>query len=284
MEGHCDNVCTFTEDDLPVYIDLEGIYTCGKELIYSKDENKCKSSEQFTYLKDYCEYTPKEESEKIAIEPVEPFYMCGEIGEANETDQKELKEGTRFVKANKIGELNNGIKSDHEYTCKTGYRSILDDSLICDDVIKINKKGKNEQGVDYAEFEFENRGVQNITIEDYDGLFFYLDELTGEYEPYGKEYIDAFKKYVVALNKNKDKCKKGSHDYYFNPLHRGVKEIYDAYFYLNHMYLYGNNTKEANMIKDYFKMMEFNGPDTDSSNFIFLKKIFLVLTAILILF
>ena len=29
------------------------------------------------------------------------------------------------------------------------------------------------------------------------------------------------------------------------------------------MYLYGHNTKEANMIKDYFKMMEFNG-DTDS--------------------
>ena len=284
MEGHCDNVCTFTEEDEPVYIELEGIYTCGKGLIYSKDEKKCKSSEKFTYLKDYCKYTPKGESKQIDIEPAEPFYMCGEIGVANEKDQKELEEESEFVKANRIGKLDNGVVSDHEYACKTGYRSIVNDSLICDDIIKINRKGKNEEGFDYAEFVFEKMGVQNITIQDFDGLFFYINELTGEYEPYGKEYIDAFKKYVAALDKYKDKCKKGSHDYYFNPLHCGVKEIYDAYFYLNHMALYGNNTKEANMIKDFFKMMEFNGDKTDSSNFIFLKKIFLVLTAIFILF
>ena len=188
-----------------------------------------KSSEEFTYLKDYCLYTPKGESESIYFIPVEPFYIWGEIGKANEKDQKELEKGTEFVKSSRIGKLDNGVVSAHKYSCKTGYRSIVNDSFICDSVIKINKKGKNEEGFDYAEFIFERAGVKNITEEDYFYYsFFFINELTGEYEPYGKEYIDAFKKYVVALDKNKDKCKKGSHDYYFNPFHCGIKEIYDA--------------------------------------------------------
>ena len=38
MVGHCDNVCTFTEEDDPVFIDLENIYKCGNELIFKSYE------------------------------------------------------------------------------------------------------------------------------------------------------------------------------------------------------------------------------------------------------
>ena len=60
---------------------------------------------------------------------------------------------------------------------------------------------------------------------------------------------------------------------------------YDAYFYLNHMCLYNNKTKEAQMIVDYLKNQEFQElADERTSNSLILKYSFLGLISILLLF
>ena len=239
-----------------------------------------KSKNKFDYLDNYCKYTKKTGTGKeVNTEPVKPFYMCGEYGEATQ-GMNDLKLGTSFIKINKIGELENGVKSVHEYTFKTGFRSISGDDLICDNVEKLIKSGIDEKGIAYADYQFEKAGNMHITEELYDAGFFYRNYFTGQLEPFAEKYIEAFKKYVSVLKANERKCAAKSHDYYFNPLHCGIKEVYDAYFYLNHMCLYQNNTKEAKMIVEFLKNQEFQEVASSS----ILKKTIIGLLTILILF
>ena len=286
IAGHCKgNKCVFSEGDSPIEVDIEGINKCGNDLIYSEDNNSCINSKSFDYMPDYCKYTKKGTSTEINIQPVKPFIRCGESGKADEDEHSELERGTEFIKANKIGELEVGKQSEHEYTCKTGFRSVYNNNLFCDDVIEIIRKGINEEGHAFAEYNFSFAGHYNITDELYDGGFFYTNYFTGELEPYDDVYIKAFQDYVAVLEKNKKKCVEKSHDYYFNPMHCGIREIYDAYFYLNHMCLYGNKTKEAKMVENYFKMQEFTQyEENNSSTSILLKRFILGLIVLLTLF
>ena len=258
LVGHCEsNKCTFSEDDKPFYVENEEIYRCGNELIFTYDNDICINKLNFDYLENFCVYTKNNSNPKeVNIEPVKPFYMCGEYGTVTE-EQTDLQLNTYFIKSCKIGELKNGIKSIHEYTCETGFRSILGDDLVCDDIKEVIGAGKNEEGLAFVEYDFEIAGKKYITEELYDAGFFYRNYFTGELEPYDQKYIQAFREYVSILKKNEKNCAAKSHDYYFNPLHCGIKEVYDAYFYLNHMCLYQNNTKEAQMILDYLKNQEF---------------------------
>lgn len=291
LAGHCEkNKCSFNEKDKAFLVEKEGIYRCGNDLFYLNEEKSCKNELNFDYLKNYCTYLKKKEDSKVVnIEPNQPFYMCGESGFATE-DQTELKLNSYFIKASKIGELKNGIQSEHEYTCETGFRSVYNDNLICDNVEKIIRKGINEEGFAYAEYVFEKAGHYNITEEIYDAGFFYRNYFTGDLEPYDEIYIKAFREYVSALKKYEKYCNPKSHNYYFNPLHCGIKQIYDAYFYLNHMSLYQNKTKEAQMIIDFFKRQEqryqeFEAVDEkNNSNSLILKVSFLGLITILSLF
>lgn len=285
LVGHCEkNKCSFSENDKAFYVKNEGLYRCGNDLFVIKDEsedkNTCRSEAKFDYLENYCTYTKNNENSKeVKTEPIKPFYMCGEYGEATK-DMTNLKLDTPFIKINKIGELKNGVKSVHEYTCETGFRSISGEDLICDNVEKLIRSGIDENGLAFAEYQFEKAGIQYITEELYDAGFFYRNYFTGQLEPFAEKYIEAFKKYVSVLKANERKCAAKSHDYYFNPLHCGIKEVYDAYFYLNHMCLYQNNTKEAKMIVEFLKNQEFQEVASSS----ILKKTIIGLLTILILF
>ena len=288
LAGHCENnKCSFSEADKPYFVENEEIYRCGCDLFYLNDEKSCKNKTKFNYLENFCTYTKNSESSnEVSIEPIKPFYLCGESGTADEKEPN-LKPGSHFIKISKIGELKNGVQSEHEYTCETGFRSVFGENLnlICDDVKQIVRKGINEEGLAFAEYIFEKAGHINITEKLYESGFFYRNYFTGELEPYDEIYIKAFKEYVSVLKKNEDKCLANSHDYYFNPLHCGIKEVYDAYFYLNHMCLYSNKTKEAQMIVDYLKNQEFQElADERTSNSLILKYSFLGLISILLLF
>ena len=215
LVGHCENnKCAFSENDKAFYVQNENIYRCGNELIFSNDKKTCKNKLDFDYLENFCLYTKNNTNpQEVNIEPVKPFYMCGEIGISTE-EQSDLKINTRYIKACKIGELKNGIKSIHEYTCQTGFRSILGDDLICDDVKEVIRKGKNEDGIAFVEYDFEIAGKMNITEQLYDGGFFYRNYFTGELKKYKQKYIEAFKEYVSVLKKNEKNCIAKSHNYY----------------------------------------------------------------------
>jgi hypothetical protein len=279
--GHCENQkCTFSEKDKPKHYEIEDFYRCGNGLFYLESENKCAKKDEFDYLENYCRYT-KKGGKEVRIHPISPFYVCGESGIVPEGD-KNLEPGTVYTKINKMANLDTGKKTVSEYACKTGGVTKCDDDefWICDNIIKMTSGVKD--GKAYADYEFQIAGKKTITEDDYDGLFFYRNEMTGDLIPFNKDYFQAVKKYYEAIKKYENKCKKNTHDYYLRPFDCGIREIYNAYFYLNNMYLFNNNTDEAVMIRDALRSQDFDNKYV-SSNILTFKKSILMVFAILVL-
>ena len=259
--GHCDeekHKCTFTKNDKPKHFEIEDINRCGNGLFYLEKNKNCVEKTDFDYLEGYCRYT-KKGGKEINIQPISPFYVCGESGFATKDDPN-LQEGSAFTKITKIGTLDNGKKTVSEYACKTGgvIKEKEDDEFWTCDNIKSVKKVTGQDGLISAEYEFEIVGKKTITIEEYDGVYFYRDELTGDIIPYGFEYLYAFKDYANTMRKYEKSCKENSHDYYFRPFDCGIKQISDAYFYLNYLYFYKKDKKEAIMVRDFLLNQDFD--------------------------
>ena len=273
--GHCENQkCTFSEKDDPNYYEIEDVYRCGNGLYYLENKEKCVKKEDFDFLEGYCRYT-KKGGKEIRIHPIEPFHVCGESGVVPK-DDKVLEPGTIYTKINEIGTLKIGTKTLSEYACQSGgvTKSVDDEFWFCDKIKSMSSGVKD--GKAYCDYDFEYAGKKYITEDDYEGLFFYRNELTGDLMPFGKDYFEAVTKYFELVKKYKKKCKTNSHDYYLRPIDCGIRELYNAYFYVNNMYLYNNNTNEALMVRDALRSQDYDNKYVSSNILIFNKFIFML--------
>lgn len=246
----CDSKTKKCTSDEPVYVDINWSYRCANGLFYDKDKEKCINIEKKDLLDGYCTYTKKGEDKEVNIEPNKPFYVCGESGITTDKDSQ-LELNTRYTKITKIGSLPLGATTITEYACQSGVvsKSTVQDFWICDKITAI--KTGTEDGKKYVIYSFQIHGDEKIYEDNYDGAYFYLNQLTGEIQPYGFDYQNSFAKYMELLPIYEKSCIENSHDYYFRPFDCGIKELSDVTFFFNNEYFFNTKNKEAEIVKNY---------------------------------
>lgn len=272
--GDCDKKSKKCSYQKPIYDKLSYSYRCAEGLIYSYNDGKCVDSKNF--LEGYCLYT-KKGGEQVRVAPNKPFYVCGEAGFAD-NKQTVLEPDSVYFKMTKVGTLDLGAITGVEYACKSGLVSksnIHEEFWMCDK-IKSSKTGEKDDGLKYVEYEFEKGKKQTYTENDYDGAYFFYNQLTGEKEAFIKDYDKVWENYLKLMKKYEKKCVEESHDYYFRPLDCGIKEIADAAFFLDKVYYYTNNTKEAKMVREYFLSEDYTTRTVSSETLSFKKSLFIL--------
>lgn len=272
-------ICTYKD---PVYVDIDWSYRCANGLFYDNYKEECIDKEENELLDGYCLYT-KKNGKEVSIQPNKPFQVCGESGIVPEGDPI-LEPNTPFIKISEIGELKLGATTVSEYACESGSvsKSTVKDFWICDKITGLTEGTDN--GKKYADYIFQIHGNERIYEDNYDGGYFYLNQLTGEIKAFGFDYQDSFAEYLNLLKKYKKKCVENTHDYYFRPFDCGIKELSDLTFFFNNEYFYKNNSEDAKMVKNYLLNQniytKYASEKSSSSSFVTFKNSLFILFVI----